>query len=75
AEFLRDLASSASIVKTKSKFRVVKQDPDDDTILRTAVDGRAKLVVSGDNHLLDMKGFRGIRIVSVEEMLQMLNNR
>jgi predicted nucleic acid-binding protein len=54
---------------------VVKQDPDDDTILRTAVDGRAKLVVSGDNHLLDMKGFRGIRIVSVEEMLQMLNNR
>jgi putative PIN family toxin of toxin-antitoxin system len=45
AEFLRDLASSASIVKTKSKFRVVKQDPDDDTILRTAVDGRAKLVV------------------------------
>jgi putative PIN family toxin of toxin-antitoxin system len=45
AEFLRGLASSASIVKVKSKFRVVKQDPDDDTILRTAVDGRAKLVV------------------------------
>ena len=73
-DFLRDLASSASIVKIKSKFRAVKQDPDDDTILRTAVDGRARLVVSGDSHLLDMKGFRGIRIVSVAEMLQMLKN-
>ena len=53
----------------------IQTDPDDDTILRTAVDGRARLVVSGDSHLLDMKGFRGIRIVSVAEMLQMLNNR
>ena len=74
-DFLRDLASSASIVKIRSKFIAVKQDPDDDTIMRTAVDGRARLVVSGDSHLLDMKGFRGIRIVSVAEMLQMLNNR
>lgn len=73
-DFLRDLATSASIVKIKTKFRAVKQDPDDDTILRTAVDGRARLVVSGDNHLLDMKGLRGIRIVSVAEMLQMLKN-
>ena len=72
ADFLRDLASSASIVKINSKFKAVKEDPDDDTILRTAIDGRARLVVSGDTHLLDMKRFRGIRIVSVGEMLQIL---
>jgi len=72
ADFLRDLASSASIVRIKSKFKAVKEDPDDDTILRTAIDGRARLVVSGDTHLLDMKRFRGIRIVSVGEMLQIL---
>ena len=72
ADFLRDLASSASIVKINSKFKAVKEDPDDDTILRTAIDGRARLVVSGHTHLFDMKRFRGIRIVSVGEMLQIL---
>lgn len=70
--FLRDLASSALIVKIKSRFKAVKEDPDDDTILRTAVDGKSRLVVSGDSHILDLKRFRRIRIVSVVEMLQIL---
>lgn len=72
ADFLRDLASSASIVKIRSRFKAVKEDPDDDVILRTAVDGRARLVVSGDNHLLEIGRFRGIKIVPVTEMLQTL---
>ncbi len=74
-DFLRVLARSASIVKIKSRFKAVKEDPDDDIILRTAIDGRARLVVSGDNHLLDMERFRGIRIVTVTEMLQTLKTR
>jgi putative PIN family toxin of toxin-antitoxin system len=75
ADFLRDLASSGYIIKISSKFKAVKEDPYDDIILRTASDGKASFVVSGDAHLLGMRKFRRIRIVTVTEMLLMLKNR
>ena len=46
-----------------------------DIILRTASDRKASFVVSGDAHLLGMRKFRRIRIVTVTEMLLMLKNR
>ena len=50
----------------------MKEDPDDDVILRTAYDGKADYIVSGDNHLLSMGEFRGIKILAVDEMLKIL---
>jgi len=70
--FLRAIGSIAKIVRVRSRFKVVKQDPDDDSILRTAYDSRAEYVVSGDEHLLALNEFRGIRIVTVSEMLKLL---
>ncbi len=72
AMFLRDLASMARIVQIKSEFKVVLEDPDDDIILRTAHDGKAMYLVSGDKHLLKLKRFRKIRMVTVHSMLQVL---
>jgi putative PIN family toxin of toxin-antitoxin system len=63
------LGNAARIVQVKSRFKVVKEDPDDDIIVRTAYDGKADYIVSGDKHLLSMKEFKGIRILTVEEML------
>jgi len=70
--FSRMLANVAQFVQMKSKFKVVLEDPDDDFVLRTAYDGKAEYVVTGDKHLLGLKQFRGIRIVSVNEMLALL---
>jgi len=70
--FLRAIGSIASIVKIKSKFKVVKEDPSDDVVLRTAHDGKAEYVVSGDRHLLSLKKFGKIRIVTVAQMLGLL---
>lgn len=70
--FLRTLGSIARIIRINSKFRVVHEDPDDDVILRTAHDGKAKYIVSGDRHLLELGTFRRIRIVTVDEMLRIL---
>jgi len=74
ADFLRDLASSGSFVKISSRFRAVMEDPDDDAIHRTAVDGKAGFVVSGDGHLLGMGKFRRISIVAVAGMLETQEN-
>jgi predicted nucleic acid-binding protein len=52
----------------------VKEDPDDDTIIQTAYDSEADYIISGDKHLLLLKQFKGIRILTVDEMLNVLNN-
>ncbi len=73
--FLQALHETASFVKIKSRFKVVKEDPDDDIILRTAYDSRADYIVSGDKHLLSLGEFKGMRIVTIEEMLKILRKR
>ena len=70
--FLNSLGDGAKIVQVKSKFRAVKEDPDDDVFVNTAYDGKADYIVSGDNHLLSLGEFRGTKIVTVDEMLKLL---
>ena len=70
--FLQALHQTAKFTRIKSRFKVVKADPADDTILRTALDGKADCIVSGDNHLLSLGTFRGIKILTVDEMLTLL---
>ena len=69
AVFLNALGNAATIVKVKSRFTAVEEDPDDDVIVRAAYDGKADYIVSGDRHLLALKEFKGIRILTVDEML------
>jgi putative PIN family toxin of toxin-antitoxin system len=73
--FLQALYETALSVKTKSRFKIVKEDPEDDMVLRTAYDSKADYIVSGDKHLLSLREFKGIRIVSVNEMLKILEGR
>lgn len=69
AVFLNALGNAATIVQVKSRFKAVKEDPDDDIIVRAAYDGKADYIVSGDRHLFALKEFKGIRILTVDEML------
>jgi hypothetical protein len=69
---IRTLLRSVEIVSVKSKLEAVKQDPKDNIIIETAYDGNADVIVSGDSHLLELKAFRGIKIMTVENMLGLL---
>jgi predicted nucleic acid-binding protein len=53
----------------------VPEDPDDEVVLGTALQGRASHVVTGDEHLLNLGAFRGIRVVTVAELLDILPRR
>lgn len=70
--FLRIIDRVSKITRVKSSFKVIKEDPDDDLVLRTAFDGKADYIVSGDRHLLSLGAFRGIKILTVDEMLTLL---
>jgi putative PIN family toxin of toxin-antitoxin system len=56
-----------------SNFKVVINDPDDDIIINTAHDGKADYIVSGDCDMQNIANFHGIKIVSVNEMLKILD--
>lgn len=71
--FLGFIIRLTSIITIKSGFKVIQEDPDDDKIVRTAYDSKASYIVSGDHHLLKMKEFSGIRIVTANKMLEILN--
>ena len=48
---------------------VIVADPDDDVVLACAVAARAEAIVSGDNHLLDLKQYEGITIFTAAQLL------
>jgi len=54
---------------------VVKEDPDDDVVLATAIAASADLIVSGDRHLLALTTHGRIPIVSPREFLLILRER
>jgi len=70
--FLKYLGKRMALVKVKSGFKVIKEDPKDDIVLNTAYSAKADYVVSGDKHLTSLRNFKGIRIVTADEMLKIL---
>jgi putative PIN family toxin of toxin-antitoxin system len=73
-EFLSIMARGFIIVRLAECPEVIPEDPDDDVVLATASEGQAGYVVSGDRHLLKLGQYRGIKIVAVKEMLELLRN-
>ena len=71
-KFLSTIKRTVKLVKIKSDFNVIKNDPDDNMVINTAYDAKANYIVTGDPDLLDLKEFRGIKIVTVNEMLNKL---
>jgi len=66
-EFLKNLLEKSSLVRAKSKVHVFNDA--DDRILSTARDGKADMIVTGDKHMLGLKTFRHIKIITVDQAL------
>lgn len=62
--FLELLAVHADVVEAPELTEKVCADPDDDKFLACALASGAEAIVSGDRHLLDRSGWRGIRVVT-----------
>lgn len=57
-------AALVAIVTPANIARTITRDPADDQVLAAALAAQADLIVSGDAHLLDLKTFHGIEIVT-----------
>ena len=54
------------MVKPKVKVDIVKDDPDDNIIIKCALESRSKYIVTYDPHLLNLKEHNGIKIIKPE---------
>lgn len=69
---IEKVASISTIVEPRHEFKVIKDDPDDDKFLDCAVEGKAEFIVSQNKHLLKLKEFKGIKIVTPSVFLKQL---
>jgi len=61
--FVEELESVAIHVPTTAHVRACR-DPDDDHVLALALSGNADVIVTGDQDLLILDPFQGVRILS-----------
>jgi putative PIN family toxin of toxin-antitoxin system len=69
-EVLPTLWSIGELIVPRSRVNAVSDDPDDDRILECALSARAGFVVSGDRHLLCLRAYKAISIVSPREFME-----
>lgn len=72
ALWFEDLVVLAGLVAGNVHVAGVSDDPDDDKFLAAGVAGRASFVVTGDPHLLKVREYEGVRIITPRSFLDVL---
>ena len=62
------LSQLAEVVAPRSRLKVLRDEPDN-RILECAVTGKADAIVTGDQAMLQLGEYRGIRILSLRDFL------
>ncbi len=73
--FRRILLQKAKFTKVRIHFPQATKNPDDNIVLEAAYNAKADYIISGDKEVLALKEFKGIRIVTVNNMLDALINQ
>ena len=69
-ELVIGYAALAITVRPDKIDPVIKADPDDDKVLACATSAKAEVIASGDPHLLDLNEYEGIKIMTVNQLLE-----
>ena len=71
-EFVAAVRHRAELVSLTHQIDAIRDDPSDNRVLEAAVAARADYVVSGDRHLLDLKTYEGVQIVTPARFVAIL---
>ncbi len=56
-------------IAVKRQKKIIKEDPSDDKFIACAEAGKAAYIISGDNHLLSLRSYGPIEIISPSQIL------
>jgi putative PIN family toxin of toxin-antitoxin system len=74
-ELVDNLATISDLVAGDVSVVAVPDDPKDDKFVAAAIEGQADYIVSGDNHLLNLKEYHSISILTPREFVTTVLNR
>ena len=60
------------VVEIKVGKIIIQEDPADDMFIRCALSGKAKVIISGDSHLLSLKSYQKVKILTPSQVLKEL---
>ena len=66
------VANYSQITEPKIKANVVPEDPKDNMIIECALNADADYIITGDKHLLKLKEYKGIKILTPKEFLELV---
>lgn len=67
------LALNATFVTTSDLPEQICRDTDDDKFLSCAVSGKCNFIISGDKHLLELKEYSGVKILTPRKFIDTHN--
>lgn len=62
---------SSKVIKSET-IDIIKDDPDDNKILECAISAGVGYIISGDDHLLSLSEYKSIKILSPQELIQLI---
>ena len=68
---LKAIAKIAIVIKTRPHIHILADEPDN-RVLECALKAKAEFIVTGDKHLLSLKHFQDIDIISLSDFLKAL---
>ena len=72
-EIIEEVREVAEIVEVSSHIKAISYPDEDNRVLECAIDGKADFIVTGDTrHILPLKEYGGIKILSPSEFLKQL---
>lgn len=62
------------LVSPQERICMVKDDPGDDVFLECAAAGECEFIISGDQHLLKLKQYKNIKVITAKEFIELLKD-
>ena len=72
ATIVNRIYRKAEFATPEERISVIQADPTDNKFIEAAIAGKADYIVSGDKHLLDIKAFQSMPIITAREFLEIL---
>ena len=72
---ISELIGIAKWVEPAQQISIIDEDPDDNRVLECAKEAKAQFLITGDNHLLNIKEYSGIRIINPGRFLEIMRHR
>lgn len=69
---IKQIIELNKIIEINGNLNVIEDDPDDNIILETAIKSKSEFLISGDNHLLKLKNYNNVKILSCKDFIDML---